>query len=109
MINLQNLTWINVERMTTLCNTKLISILFPLLTSRSTNIKINDVVALVKLWILLIIQAMCKEKFPNSLNMRHNEAWEHVVEAILNLISHDENNTAIRVLGVIPLHLLPIN
>lgn len=113
VIDLRKLTRTNVESRTTLCNSKLLSALLPLLTSRYSGIQINAVAALVNLSLesnnkVSIVRAGAIPYLIDVLKMGHPEAQEHAAGAIFSLALNDENKTAIGVLGAIPplIHML---
>lgn len=113
VIDLRKLTRTNVESRTTLCNSKLLSALLPLLTSRYSGIQINAVAALVNISLendnkVSIVRAGAIPCLIDVLKMGHPEAQEHAAGAIFSLALNDENKTAIGVLGAIPplIHML---
>lgn len=112
MMSLRQATRENPARRKSLCTSRLLAALRPMLLSDNPGIQINAAAAMVNLSLetenkVRIVRSGAVSPLVEVLKIGHLEARDHAAGAIYSLALEDENRSAIGVLGAIPplLHL----
>ncbi|KAE8705259.1 U-box domain-containing protein 38 [Hibiscus syriacus] len=116
LVSLRRITRTREEARISLCSSRLLSALRPLITSRYSVVQINAIASLVNLSLeksnkVVIVRSGFIPLLIDALKAGSSEAQEHAAGALFSLALEDENKMAIGVLGSLQplLHALRSN